>query len=51
MTFTGSASTANGVARPVRPMPTWIRASLAVTSSGGYFQAIAQRGDLEVEPK
>ncbi len=49
-TFTGSASTANGVARPVRPMPTRISASLPVTSSGGYFQAIAQRGDLEVAP-
>ncbi len=49
-TFTGSASTAYGVARPVRPIPTLIAASFPVTSSGGYFQAIAQRGDFEVEP-
>ncbi len=49
-TLTGSAITAYGVARPVRPMPILIEASLAVTSSGGYFQAMAQRGDLEVAP-
>ncbi len=48
-TVTGS-TTANGVARPVRPMLTLMSSSLVLTSSGGYFQATAQRGAREVEP-
>ena len=35
-TKTGS-STAKGVARPVRPMPTWMSSSRVLTSSGGYL--------------
>ena len=49
-TRTGS-STANGVARPVRPMLTMMLLSLVLTSSGGYLYAIAQRGDFEVAPE
>lgn len=48
-TVTGS-TTAYGVTRPVRPTPTRMSTSLVLTSSGGYFQAIAQRGAREVEP-
>ena len=42
-TNTGS-STANGVARPVRPMLTMMSRSSVVFSSGGNLYAIAQRG-------
>ena len=42
--------TPNGVTRPVRPMLTSISRSLALTSSGGYLNAIAQRGARRVEP-
>ena len=48
-TNTGS-STANGVARPVRPMLTMMFLSLVVFSSGGNLYAIAQRGARLVEP-
>lgn len=48
-TVTGS-TTAYGVTRPVRPTPTRMSTSLVLTSSGAYFQAIAQRGAREVEP-
>jgi len=48
-TRTGSM-TANGVTRPVRPTLTWMSSSLVVTSSGGYLNAIAQRGARLVEP-
>ena len=40
-----------GVTRPVRPTLTWISSSLALTSSGGYLNAIAQRGARLVEPE
>ncbi len=40
----------NGVTRPVRPTLTSMESSLVVTSSGGNLNAIAQRGDLAVEP-
>ena len=39
-----------GVTRPVRPTCTWMSSSLVVTSSGGNFTAVAQRGAREVEP-
>ena len=44
--------TANGVTRPVRPTLTWMSSSLVVTSSGGYLNAIAQRGArlVDAEP-
>ena len=42
--------TPNGVTRPVRPVLTSIEISLALTSSGGYLNAIAQRGARLVEP-
>ena len=42
-TLVGSI-TPNGVTRPVRPVLTSIESSLALTSSGGYLNAIAQRG-------
>ena len=48
-TSTGSI-TPNGVTRPVRPTLTWMSSSLVVTSSGGYLNAIAQRGAREVDP-
>ena len=48
-TTTGSSS-AKGVARPVRPMETMMRRRSVVRSSGGYLNAMAQRGALEVEP-
>ncbi len=48
-TLVGSI-TPNGVTRPVRPVLTSIARSLALTSSGGYLNAIAQRGAREVEP-
>ena len=48
-TTTGSI-TANGVTRPVRPTLTWMSSSLVLTSSGGYLNAIAQRGARLVEP-
>lgn len=48
-TFTGSI-TPYGVMRPVRPTPTLMSRSLVLTSSGGYFHAIAQRGARLVEP-
>ena len=41
----------NGVTRPVRPTFTWMSSSRVVTSSGGYFQAIAQRGARLVAPR
>ena len=39
-----------GVTRPVRPTLTRISSSLVLTSSGGYLNAIAQRGARLVEP-
>ena len=48
-TWVGSI-TPNGVTRPVRPVLTSIASSLALTSSGGYLNAIAQRGARLVEP-
>jgi hypothetical protein len=48
-TNTGS-STANGVARPVRPIETWMSRSKVVRSSGGNLYAIAQRGARDVVP-
>ena len=48
-TTTGSIC-ANGVTRPVRPTLTWMSRSLVVASSGGYLNAMAQRGAREVEP-
>ena len=39
-----------GVTRPVRPTLTRISSSLALTSSGGYLNAIAHRGARLVEP-
>ena len=36
--------------RPVRPTLTWTSRSFVVASSGGYLNAIAQRGAREVEP-
>ena len=48
-TNTGS-STANGVARPVRPMLTMMSLRIVVFSSGGNLYAIAQRGAREVNP-
>ena len=50
LTSTGSI-TPNGVTRPVRPTLTRMSSSLVVTSSGGYLNAIAQRGAREVEPE
>ena len=41
---------AYGVTRPVRPTLTAISRSRVVTSSGGYLNAIAQRGARDVEP-
>ena len=49
-TKTGS-SWAKGVARPVRPMETWIAMSLVVRSSGGNLKAMAHRGALDVAPR
>ncbi len=43
-------STANGVARPVRPIDTLMSRNRVVRSSGGNLTAIAQRGALEVDP-
>jgi hypothetical protein len=40
-----------GVTRPVRPTLTRISRSLALTSSGGYLKAIAQRGARLVDPR
>ena len=48
-TNTGS-STANGVARPVRPMLTMIPRNTVVFSSGGNLNAIAHRGARLVKP-
>ena len=48
-TTTGSSS-ANGVARPVRPIDTLMSRNRVVRSSGGNLTAIAQRGALEVDP-
>jgi hypothetical protein len=48
-TLVGSI-TPYGVARPVRPTFTRMSSSLALTSSGGYLNAIAQRGARDVEP-
>ncbi|CAM5310362.1 hypothetical protein STANM309S_02208 [Streptomyces tanashiensis] len=48
-TVTGS-TWAYGVTRPVLPTPTLMSTSLVLTSSGAYFQAIAQRGARAVEP-
>jgi len=50
LTNTGSI-TPNGVTRPVRPTLTRMSSSLVVTSSGGYLNAIAQRGARDVEPR
>ena len=49
-TLVGSI-TPYGVTRPVRPVLTRISSSLALTSSGGYLNAIAHRGAREVEPE
>ena len=48
-TNTGS-STANGVARPVRPIETEMSSRRVVRSSGGNLKAMAQRGAREVAP-
>ncbi len=48
-TLVGSI-TPNGVTRPVRPVFTSIESSLALTSSGGYLNAIAHRGARDVDP-
>ncbi len=40
-----------GVTRPVRPTLTRMSSSSALTSSGGYLNAIAQRGARLVEPR
>ena len=48
-TLVGSI-TPNGVTRPVRPVLTSMASNRALTSSGGYLKAIAQRGALLVEP-
>ncbi len=48
-TTTGS-NCAYGVTRPVRPTLTLMSRSVVLTSSGGYFTAIAQRGAREVDP-
>ncbi len=48
-TTTGSR-TAYGVAAPVRPTLTWIALSRVVTRSAENLNAIAQRGNLLVEP-
>ena len=48
-TNTGS-STANGVARPVRPMLTMMSRRIVVFSSGGNLYAIAHRGARDVTP-
>ena len=48
-TLVGSI-TPYGVTRPVRPTLTLMSRSLALTSSGGYLKAIAQRGARLVEP-
>ena len=48
-TKTGSR-TANGVARPVRPIETSIVRSLVERSSGGNLKAMAHRGAREVAP-
>ncbi len=40
-----------GVTRPVRPTLTSMESSLALTSSGGYLNAIAHRGARLVEPE
>ncbi len=48
-TLVGSI-TPKGVTRPVRPVFTSMESSLALTSSGGYLNAIAQRGARLVEP-
>ena len=49
-TVTGSM-TPKGVTRPVRPTLTWMSRSRVLTSSGGYFHAMAQRGAREVLPR
>ena len=49
-TLVGSI-TPKGVTRPVRPVLVRISRSLALTSSGGYLNAIAQRGARLVEPR
>ena len=49
-TVTGSM-TPNGVTRPVRPTLTWMSSRVVLTSSGGYLNAIAQRGAREVLPR
>ncbi len=49
-TKTGS-SWAKGVARPVRPMETWMAMSLVVRSSGGNLKAMAHLGAREVAPR
>jgi hypothetical protein len=49
-TLTGSM-TPYGVTRPVRPTLTRMSSSRVLTSSGGYFQAIAHRGARDVEPR
>ena len=43
--------TPKGVTRPVRPVFTSMASSLALTSSGGYLKAIAQRGARLVDPR
>lgn len=47
---TTGSSTANGVARPVRPIETEIFLRIVLRSSGANFTAIAQRGARDVKP-
>ena len=47
---TTGSSTANGVARPVRPIETEISLRIVLRSSGANFTAIAQRGARDVKP-
>ncbi len=49
-TVTGSTC-AYGVTRPVRPTPTRMSTSCVHPFLGAYFQAMAQRGAREVEPR
>ena len=47
---TTGSSTANGVARPVRPIETEMSFKIVLRSSGANLTAIAQRGAREVKP-
>ena len=47
---TVGSSIANGVAAPVRPMFTSMRCSIATCRSAGNLNAVAQRGNFDVNP-